>query len=84
VKLCRRTIHKRAQILIGDVWACCKNEGIEHLKDIGEITMFADYRVPQTLLYYGVFEYSEDLTKKLQENTLENGEKDKVESLFHT
>jgi vacuolar-type H+-ATPase subunit E/Vma4 len=47
--------------------------------------MFADYRVLQTLLYYGVFEYSEDLTKKLQENTtLENGEKDEVESLFHT
>jgi hypothetical protein len=73
-------IHKRAQILIGDLWACYKNEGIGHFKDIDEITMFADYRVPQTLLYYGVFEYSEDLTKKLQENTtLENGEKDEVE-----
>ncbi|XP_044266966.1 queuosine salvage protein [Tribolium madens] len=73
-------IYKRAQILIGDIWACFHNEGIGHFKDIDEITMFADYRIPQTLLYFGVFEYSEDLKKKLQDNKiLENGEEDEVE-----
>lgn len=73
-------IYKRAQILIGDIWACFNNEGIGEFKDIDEITMFADYRIPQTLLFFGVFEYSEDLKKKLQENKiLENGEDDEVE-----
>lgn len=74
------SLYKRAQILVGDIWACFKNEGIGHFNDIGEITMFADYRIPQTLLYYGVFEYSDELLKKLQEDkTLENGEEDEVE-----
>ncbi|KAJ3654458.1 hypothetical protein Zmor_013646 [Zophobas morio] len=69
-------IYKRAQILIGDIWACFKNQDIGHFKDIDEITMFADYRIPQTLLYYGVFEYTNELLKKLEDNeTLEMGKK---------
>ncbi|VEN57494.1 unnamed protein product [Callosobruchus maculatus] len=43
-------IYKRAQILIGDIWACFKNKGIGYFEDIDKITAFADYRVPQTLL----------------------------------
>lgn len=73
-------IYKRAQILVGDIWACYKNQGVGHFKDIDEITMFADYRVPQSLLFYGVFEYSDALMDKLKKDTiLENGEEQEVE-----
>ncbi|KAK9888814.1 hypothetical protein WA026_001037 [Henosepilachna vigintioctopunctata] len=76
----RVALYKRAQILIGDIWSCFKNEGIGHFRDIEHITMFADYRVPQTLIYYGVLEYSEDLQKKLLSNTtLQNGSLEEVE-----
>jgi hypothetical protein len=37
-------IYKRAQILIGDIWACFHGEGLGYFSDIDTITMFADYR----------------------------------------
>ncbi|XP_066260299.1 queuosine 5'-phosphate N-glycosylase/hydrolase [Euwallacea similis] len=60
--------YKRAQILVGDIWACFRGQGLGYFKDLDEITMFADYRVPQTLLWYGVIEYGEYINKKLKEN----------------
>ncbi|KAJ8926322.1 hypothetical protein NQ314_021307 [Rhamnusium bicolor] len=73
-------IYKRAQILIGDIWACFSNRGIGYFQDINEITAFADYRIPQTLLWYGVFEYSRDLLERLKTNeVLKNGDEVEVE-----
>lgn len=46
----RVAIYKRAQILVGDVWACFKGESYGSFNDIEYITMFADYRVPQVLV----------------------------------
>ncbi|KOC64840.1 UPF0553 protein C9orf64 like protein [Habropoda laboriosa] len=60
------SFYKRAQILVGDIWACFKGEGIGAFKDIDCITMFADYRVPQVLVYFGAMRYSDDLLKRLQ------------------
>lgn len=42
-----------------------QNDGCFH--DIGKITMFADYRIPQALVHFGAMRYSEDLLKKLKE-----------------
>lgn len=70
-----RLVHfyKRAQILVGDVWAAYGKqlESVEVVgvttpspycfSDIGELTMFADYRVPQLLRHFGVLEYDEEL-----------------------
>lgn len=68
------SFYKRAQILVGDLWACFKNKNFGYFKDIDEITMFADYRVPQTLLYFYAIEYSDELMELLKSNTLlENG-----------
>lgn len=73
-------LYKRAQILVGDIWACFRNKGFGHFKDIDELTAFADYRVPQTLLWYGILEYDNDLLKKLRTNEiLENGTEEEVE-----
>ncbi|KAG0358670.1 hypothetical protein BG005_002004 [Podila minutissima] len=54
-------IFKRAQILIADIWACFQNQGYGAFKDIDEITMFADYRVPQALYHFHCLQYSPEL-----------------------
>lgn len=74
------SFYKRAQILVADIWACFQGEGLGYFHDIEEITMFADYRVPQSLLYYGVFEYSNELLEKLRlQILLNNGDEEEVE-----
>ena len=60
------SIYKRAQILIGDIWACYRAEGLGYFGDINKITMFADYRVPQVLVHFGTLKYSEELLKVLR------------------
>ncbi|KAH7472160.1 hypothetical protein KRP22_002402 [Phytophthora ramorum] len=57
--------YKRAQILVGDVWAAYgrRTSGIASFHDISKLTMFADYRVPQVLRPEGVMVYSADLAK---------------------
>lgn len=79
-KLHSVSFYKRAQILVADIWACFQDEGLGNFTDIDEITMFADYRVPQSLLYFHVLEYKDELTKVLKSNTLlENGNMYEVE-----
>ncbi|POM58480.1 UPF0553 family protein [Phytophthora palmivora] len=57
--------YKRAQILVGDVWAAYgrRISGIASFHDIGKLTMFADYRVPQVLRPEGVMVYSSELAQ---------------------
>lgn len=38
------SLYKRAQILIGDIWACFEGKGLGKFDDIDTLTMFADYR----------------------------------------
>ncbi|CAL1536126.1 unnamed protein product [Lymnaea stagnalis] len=73
-------IYKRVQILIGDVWGCCEGEGLGKFDDIDTITMFADYRIPQALVYFGAMKYSEDLMDKLKQvHLFKSGEPLEVE-----
>lgn len=44
-------------------------KGHGSFEDIDAITMFADYRVPQTLLYFGVLTYSDVLMEFLRTRT---------------
>lgn len=60
------SFYKRAQILIGDIWACYKGCDLGEFNDIDFITMFADYRVPQVLLHFGAMRYSNPLLSTLQ------------------
>lgn len=61
--------YKRAQILVGDIWAAYgRSLDPTHpysFNDLGEITMFADYRVPQILRHMGIMVYSEELARKV-------------------
>lgn len=77
----RVSIYKRAQILVGDVYACYQGEGLGYFNDLSEtITMFADYRVPQVLVHFGALVYKEELLNDLKsDKLLENGEAKEVE-----
>lgn len=57
--------YKRAQILVADLVGVYQDLGQEPFKNKAELTMFADYRVPQILRHVGIFEYSEELATKI-------------------
>ncbi|KAK9498979.1 hypothetical protein O3M35_003506 [Rhynocoris fuscipes] len=74
------TFHKRAQILIGDLWCLYYGEGISEFNDIDEIAMFADYRIPQALVHFGALTYTDELMEKLKQDViLKNGSPEEVE-----
>lgn len=64
----RVSFYKRAQILVADLWACFEGEGLGKFHDIDSITMFADYRIPQTLVYFKVLSYSDHLMELLEKD----------------
>ncbi|KAF9989813.1 hypothetical protein BGZ75_004815 [Mortierella antarctica] len=73
-------IFKRAQILVADLWACFQNETYGKFNDIDEITMFADYRVPQALYHFHCLQYSPELLLVLDRGQmLPNGSELEVE-----
>lgn len=62
--------YKRAQILAADLWAAYGrpppgSPSPYAFEDVGDLTMFADYRVPQILAHLGVIEYSDELEAKI-------------------
>merc|ERR1719319_1036411 len=74
------SFHKRAQILVADIWCLFEGEGKGNLSDIDSLTMFADYRVPQSLQHYGVLSYSTDLLTLLQaDKVMESGDQLEME-----
>ncbi|KAL7631725.1 UNVERIFIED_CONTAM: hypothetical protein RMT77_017970 [Armadillidium vulgare] len=88
---CYRDIHtyegkevavlKRAQILASDIYLLHTSKGQKSpFDDINELSMFADYRVPQALIHFGALSYSENLMEKLNKDHLFNtGEREEVE-----
>ncbi|KAI9506019.1 hypothetical protein BX070DRAFT_187652 [Coemansia spiralis] len=59
-------LYKRAQILVADIWACFEGKASGWFYDIDQITMFADYRVPQALCHFGALSYSPRLADFLR------------------
>ena len=85
-----RLVHfyKRAQILCGDIWAAFGRgkdpESCFSFLDIGELTMFADYRVPQLLHHLNVLKYEKDLEQQiLSLSEIESGSRMEVKFIIH-
>jgi hypothetical protein len=61
--------YKRAQILVGDLWAAYgRSEDPAHpysFRDMAQLTMFADYRVPQILRHMGIMVYAPALAERV-------------------
>lgn len=72
--------HKRAQILVADLWAAFKGQDYGAFDDIGHITIFPDYRIPQMLQSLNVLWYSPRLEAKIKrKEQLKSGENLEVE-----
>lgn len=55
---------------MADTWSVLEGKGDGCFKDISSITMFADYRLPQVLVYLGALKYSNELLEKLLKGLL--------------
>ncbi|KAJ8413920.1 hypothetical protein AAFF_G00065180 [Aldrovandia affinis] len=76
----RISFYKRAQILVADFWGIMEAKGEASIPNLDYLTMFADYRVPQALVYLGVLRYSESLLNTLKEGVLlPSGDRREVE-----
>ena len=60
--------HKRAQILVSDL-AGALGDDIP-LRDVGHLTAFADYKVPQVLRELGILRYRDDLAGAIRRREL--------------
>jgi hypothetical protein len=67
-------LYKRAQILVGDLWAAYgRDTDRSHpyaFGDIDQLTMFADYRIPQILRDIGILQYDASLSYKVDNKEL--------------
>lgn len=76
----RISFYKRAQILVADFWGIMEARGEGNIPNLDYLTMFADYRVPQALVYLGALCYSDGLMKALKSGELlSSGERREVE-----
>ncbi|MPD06269.1 UPF0553 protein C9orf64 [Portunus trituberculatus] len=76
-------LYKRAQILAADLWMLYRGEAPGAFTDLRKLTMFADYRVPQSLAYLGALEYSDALMERLKDQYLfSSGDREEVHSEF--
>ncbi|XP_059194176.1 queuosine salvage protein isoform X2 [Centropristis striata] len=73
----RVSLYKRAQILVADSWGIMQDGDITNMD---WLTMFADYRVPQALVYLGALRYSDALMQALKNGELlSSGDRREVE-----
>ncbi|KAA0713680.1 Queuosine salvage protein [Triplophysa tibetana] len=76
----RISLYKRAQILVADFWGIMEARGEGNIPNLDCLTMFADYRVPQGLVYLGALRYSDGLMETLKNGELlSSGERREVE-----
>jgi hypothetical protein len=55
-------LYKRAQLLVADLYGAFEGEGYGEFTDLDQLTIFADYKLPQVLRHYHVLEYDEYLS----------------------
>ncbi len=57
--------YKRAQICVADVSGTFGGESWGKLSDLDQLTIFADYKLPQVLRHEGILVYSADLAERI-------------------
>ncbi len=72
--------YKRAQICVSDLRAAFGGQGWGALNDVDQLTIFADYKLPQLLRHFGVLEYHPALAERInREELLEPGGEEEVQ-----
>jgi len=59
--------YKRAQLICAMLYGRYEGKGFGEFNDIDELTIFADYRVPQMLRNLDMVTYSDELSKKIED-----------------
>lgn len=62
-------LYKRAQILASDLYGAFDGHQWGDLRDLDQLTAFADYKVPQILRAEGILTYSPDLAARIAAHT---------------
>ena len=76
---------KRAQIFVNDIHFALNGRGLGKFQNMSDLTIFADYKLPQLLQFEGVMKYSEELIQKIRaEELLPSGSAEEVEIRAHT
>lgn len=60
---------KRAQILVADIWGSFGGKGWGKFRNLGELTAFADYKLPQILRAWGMLKYRPGLARRVNQRT---------------
>ncbi len=72
--------YKRAQIFAGDLYGCFAGRSYGEFHDIGRLTVFPDYKLPQILRSFGVIRYSPELASRIDnEERIDAGSREEVE-----
>lgn len=71
---------KRAQICVADLYGSFGGKGWGAFTAMDQLTIFADYKLPQVLRHYGVLEYQPSLARRIDaQELLEAGTEEEVE-----
>jgi hypothetical protein len=62
--------YKRAQIFAADLYGAFNGKRWGGFGDMGNLTSFADYKLPQVLRHLGIMAYEESLARKVDQKTL--------------
>lgn len=74
------TFHKRAQLATAMLYEAFDGEGLGDLRHTEELTVFADYKLPQVLRRLGVLRYAPHLAEQIDRlDPLEAGSREEVE-----
>ncbi len=77
--------YKRAQILPADLYGALQGKAWGKIRRVPELTMFADYRVPQLLRHHGILRYSDALAARVDNHVeIEAGTDEEVELRANT
>ncbi len=72
--------HKRAQLLVSDIYQLFEGSGYGKLKNISQLTACADYKIPMVLRKTGILSYSESLARKVDVGVeIEHGSEEEAE-----
>jgi hypothetical protein len=81
----RVRLYKRAQILAGDLAGSLNHAGLGGLRNLEQLTCFADYKLPQILRHFGVLAYDAALGGRVDaREPLAAGSEEEVEIRAHT
>lgn len=77
--------HKRSQILAADIYGAFGGKSWGAFSDMAQLTAFADYKLPQVLRHLGIFQYSDELARRIDGfRLIEAGSLEEVEIRANT